>query len=168
MTASLAVVRYNQQDHTLTFRVEGRATMTQSLPLRRFAERALESGTTRLQFDLRDCLHMDSTFLGTILTLKKAIDRLHGELAVVCPSDSCTRIFQQMGIADMFLFENKPFDAQQRWTELPCRIEDPSLLKRNIVQAHEELAKLPGKAGEEFQAVVRCMNEAKEKTRPSE
>src|SRR5438552_2037009 len=93
MAASQGVVRFHQQDHTITFRVEGRAAMTQSLPLRRQAERSMQSGVTHVRIDLRDCLHMDSTFLGTLLALKKNLDREgRGDLTLLTPSPSCARI----------------------------------------------------------------------------
>src|SRR5262245_17313938 len=75
MATPSGIVRFHQQDHTLTFRVEGRGTVTQSLPMRRLAERGIEAGITLLRIDLRECTYMDSTFLGTLLTLKKLVDR---------------------------------------------------------------------------------------------
>src|SRR5262245_12536073 len=134
--------------------------MTQSLPVRRLAERAIESGTSRVRFDLRDCVHMDSTFLGTLLTLKKALDRARGQMTLLMPSTSCQRILHQMGLGDFLPTQVEEIDPRTRWTELDAGNEDSWSFKRNIVQAHEELATLPGKPGEQFQAVVRCMNEA--------
>src|SRR5262245_8426237 len=118
MPPAANIVRYHQQNHALTFRVEGRATMTQSLPVRRLAERAIESGANQVRFDLRDCLYMDSTFLGTLLTLKKALDRTNGQLAIVTPSTPCARIFHQMGLSDVLPALNEEADPQAKWTEL--------------------------------------------------
>jgi anti-anti-sigma factor len=165
MATAQGVIRYSQQGTTLTFRAEGRATMTQSVPLRRLAERALEGGTTQLRIDLRDCTHMDSTFLGTLLALKKTLDRRQGQVLLLTPSSACERILQQMGLGDVLPIEITEIDSQTNWSDLACDQSDTHLLKSNIAQAHQELAALPGPAGEEFKAVIRCMTEAEEKAR---
>jgi anti-anti-sigma factor len=158
MAAAQGTVLYHQQDHALTVRVEGRATMTHGLPVRRLAERSLERGATHLRFDLRDCTYMDSTFLGTLLTLKKAVDRAGGRLTLLTPSPACLRILHQMGLTDVLPAQVEGLDPQVSWTELACEANDPAF-RRNVVQAHEELAALPGPAGEQFKAVVRCMGQ---------
>lgn len=156
MAAPAGAIRYHQNNQTLTFRVEGRATMFHSLPFRRLAERALENGTTSLRVDLRDCSYLDSTFLGTLLTLKKAVERHHGQLTLLTPSPACLKIMHQMGLTDVLSAEDGPADPVKDWTELDCETSDPAF-RRTVLQAHEELATLPGPAGEQFQAVVRCL-----------
>ncbi len=168
MALPQGVVRFHHQDQTVTFRVEGRGTMNNSLPLRRCAESLLASGTTRVRVDLRDCTYMDSTFLGTILALKKALERSQGQLVLVAPSVGCSRILQQMGLADVLPAQSEPPAAELTWTELSSEATDPQSFKRNIVQAHEELANLPGQAGEQFKAVTRCLAEASKADKPPE
>src|SRR5262245_54518955 len=101
MATAQGIVRFQQQDHTVTFRVEGRGTMNQSLPMRRCAERCLENGINSVRIDLRDCTYMDSTFLGTLLTLKKFLAQRQGEMILIAPSPSCCRILQQMGLTEV-------------------------------------------------------------------
>lgn len=160
MAPATCVIRYNQQGHTLTFRVEGRATMAYGLPVRRLGERGIVGGATRLHFDLHDCSYMDSTFLGTLLTLKKALDRAGGQLTLVAPSLACSRILQQMGLGEMLPTSAAEAEPLGGWTELSAGNDDVGSFKRNVVQAHEELAALPGKSGEEFKQVVRVMEQA--------
>jgi anti-anti-sigma factor len=159
MATAQGIVRFRQQDHTVTFRVEGRGTMNQSLPLRRCAERYLEGGITHVLIDLRDCTYMDSTFLGTLLTLKKSLTLRQGEMTLIAPSPSCCRILQQMGLNEVLPTQAAEGEQSAGWTELGNEA-DPGSFKRNVVQAHEELANLPGPAGEQFKAVVRCMAQA--------
>jgi anti-anti-sigma factor len=167
MAAAQGTVRYCKQDRTVTFRVEGRGTMTQSLPLRRCAERFLEDGATRILVDLRDCSYMDSTFLGTLLTIGKATEkRGQGSLNLLAPSPACVRILQQMGLSDVLPSQACPVDPAATWTELSCEVDDAGMLKSNIAQAHRELASLPGPAGEQFQAVARCMADAEKNAPP--
>ena len=111
---------------------------------------------------------MDSTFLGTLLTLRKTLtQRCGSELILIAPSLACTRILQQMGLADVFPPQAIEPAADAVWTELANEGNDPNSFKRNVAQAHEELASLPGPAGEQFKAVVRCMTKA-ESEKPSQ
>src|SRR4051794_8163126 len=88
-------IRYHQDARELAYRVEGRATMTFGAPLRAHAERAIDAGVGSLLVDLRDCSYMDSTFLGTLLSLDKAITRKAGvRLQLVAPSTNCSRILE--------------------------------------------------------------------------
>jgi anti-anti-sigma regulatory factor len=165
MATALEIVRFHAAEDVVTFRVEGRGTMRMSLPLRRCAERFLDAGTRRVRIDLRLCTYMDSTFLGTLLTLKKTLAaRGLPELILIAPSVPCSRILQQMGLAEMLPIESGDTEPAAGWTELTADGDDSSF-KRNIKQAHEELASLPGPAGEQFQAVVRCMAQAEKDKR---
>jgi anti-anti-sigma factor len=167
MATSQGIVRYHQQGPTVTFRVEGRATMTLGAPLRQSAEGFLQRGAARVLVDLRDCTYMDSTFLGTLLTLKKAVgQRGTAELVLVAPSTPCARILHQMGLDDVLPAQEVELDLAAAWVPLPAE-NDPHEFRRNITQAHEELARLPGPAGEQFQAVIRCMKQADKEKPPS-
>ena len=167
MSIPQGVIRFHQQDQTVTFRVEGRGTMNNSLPLRRCAEHFLAGGTRQLRMDLRDCNYMDSTFLGTILTLKKTLERGGGHLVLIAPSPSCCRILQQMGLSDVLASQVEPL-SEVAWSEVGSETVDPQSFKRNVTQAHEELANLPGEAGEQFRAVARCLAEASKANKPPE
>lgn len=168
MATSQGTVRFHQEDATVTFRVEGRGTMTQSLPLRRCAERCMAGGTSRVKVDLRDCSYMDSTFLGTLLALKKTLEKSQGQLTLVMPSTACGKILQQMGLDDVLPAEQAELDPNVAWADVAaCEpADDPNSFRRNVTQAHEELARLPGPAGEQFKAVMRCLEDAK-KEKPS-
>ncbi len=165
MAIPQGTVRYHQQGLTVTFRVEGRATMANSVPLRRCAERLLGEGSNQVRVDLRDCNYMDSTFLGTLLTINKALEKTQGHLTLIAPSLACSRILDQMGLTDILPAQADPLDPQAGWTDVGDAA-DPGALKRNVVQAHEELASLPGPAGEQFKAVVRCLAEASKVEKP--
>src|SRR5436190_684167 len=59
------------------FLVVGRVGASHCPALRQFAEDNLARGATRVQFDLRDCTHCDSTFLGTLIRMRD-LSRSHG------------------------------------------------------------------------------------------
>jgi anti-anti-sigma factor len=132
--------------------------MIQSLPLRKCVESFVAEGVSRVRVDLRDCSYMDSTFMGTLLTLQRTLGKSNATLSLVMPSAACSRILQQMGLADILTAENEPVEWSGEWVVLENQVPDTQSFKRNITEAHEELVRLPGQAGEQFQAVIRCLN----------
>jgi anti-anti-sigma factor len=163
MAAAQGVVRVHRAEGMVTFRVEDRATMTQAHPFRRCAEQSLAGGAKVLRVDLRRCTYLDSTFLGTLLCLKRDIDRRgQAEFALVSPSPQCSRLFKQMGVDEIFPVVNADEPPASACTDLQSGSEDLHTVKGNVIQAHQELADLPGAAGAAFQGVLRCMNQAQE------
>lgn len=160
MAAAQGKVFYLRDGNVVTFRVEGRGTMFQGEPFRRAAERLLAEGVNQVRVDLRHCQHMDSTFIGTLLSINKGLGRQQsGPLVVLSPSPECGKILHQMGLVGMI-----PTSAdeapQGAWQEIDCSNPDLPAMKRNATEAHENLAELPGPAGKQFDAVMRCITNA--------
>jgi anti-anti-sigma factor len=158
MATQQGLVRVHWQEQTVTFLVEGRVTMVQSQPLRRVAEQSLADGSRHVCIDLRHCTHMDSTFLGTLLFLKRTVDRRdHGDFNLVCPSPQCGAILDQMGLTGVFPLTTADELPAAACAELPGDLQDACAFKRNVLQAHQELASLPGPAGDQFRDMMRCL-----------
>ena len=154
-------VRVHRQDHVVTLQVTGWGTMNQSMPVRRLADSMLGDAGVTLRVDLRHCTYMDSTFVGTLLCLKRDIDRRkQGELALVCPSPPCGELLRQMGLNAILPVLTTDEPADDGWTDLPSSCEDVQTFKTTVTQAHQELAALPGPAGEAFHKVARCIAQA--------
>jgi anti-anti-sigma factor len=151
MAASQGRVRANRHDDRITFQVEGQGDMRLCPALRRFAEQGLAEGVTAVRIDLRPCTYLDSTFVGTLLRLKRAVARQGpGEFALVAPSPECCRLLHQMGLEQVLpsvAADELPADG---WVELPGEAEDVRACQGDMVQAHQELARLDGPAGEPF------------------
>src|SRR4051812_38403735 len=107
--------------------------MAQSLPMRRHAERLIASGTRMVRVDLRDCAYADSTFLGTLLGLKKTLDRQGGSLMLVMPSAACVKILDQMGLTEMLPAETSDGELTGEWADLPTDgVGDPVSFRQNV------------------------------------
>jgi anti-anti-sigma factor len=167
MAAAPDSILVHRNDQTVTFRVTGEATMFRSMPLRRFAEQCLAGGAHLLRIDLRHCTYMDSTFLGTLLFLKRAVEcRGQGGLALVSPSAFCRQLLKQMNLEDFYPVVTEEELSAISWTELDCGVKDVNTFKRTVVQAHQELACLPGPGGEPFREVVRVLGPGAEAEKP--
>lgn len=142
-----------EADDTVIFRVVGRGTMCQSAALRRKAEQSLDQGVRRLLVDLRDCTYFDSTFLGTLLTLKRAAAEHGGtEFGLVAPSPACRRLLAQMQM-DRYFPQVETVCEPHEASEL-CTDYDPGAFKWAVVCAHQELASLEGPEGASFRPLA--------------
>ncbi len=138
---------------TVVFRVAGRGTMCHCVALRSRAEQSLGRGVRRLLVDLRDCTYFDSTFLGTLLMLKRAATEHGGaEFGLVDPSPACRRLLAQMQM-DRYFPQVETACESNEGCEL-CTDYDPSAFKWNIVCAHQELASLSGPEGASFRPLA--------------
>jgi anti-sigma B factor antagonist len=167
MPAPDGVLRMSVNGGTVTFQVDGPGTVRQGLPMRRFAESCLNDGITRLRVDLRNCTWMDSTFVGTLLVLLKTITRRgRGDFSVVSPSATSRRVLKQMGV-EMVCPVCDAEEPAGPWLQVDSSPDDGETFKCQVLQAHEELAELPGPAGETFRAMVRCLSASRTTTSTS-
>jgi anti-sigma B factor antagonist len=153
MAESQGRARVCRHNGTLTFQIEGRATAEIAPAVRRAAEICLAAGPASVRVDLQQCAYMDSTFIGTLLFLcRRANDRGPGCFSLVSPSAECLRLIRQIGCEPLFPVAAADELPTEGWTELP---PDPDHLatlafKRNVVEAHQELAQVEGPARERY------------------
>lgn len=158
MAGAQGSVRYQLLKGRAVFLVEGFPTMPLAWALRRTAEQALAAGARAVLIDLRRCLHMDSTFLGTLLRLQRAAQReAAAHFALLEPSPECRALLGQVGIEDEFTILPAPDLPAEGWTDLAGEITDQRAFRGNVCQAHQELAGVPGPAGRAFRSVADCL-----------
>jgi anti-anti-sigma regulatory factor len=171
MPATFGTIRYRRIGDTATFHVQGRGVMQLAVPLRQTTEQLIISGVSHVLIDLRDCTHMDSTFIGTLWTLQRVLEKqTSGRVTLLAPSGACVQNLREMGSWDGF--EIRPEATallleEPGWEELKTEGVDPILFRRNAIEAHENLAALPGPEREKMQAVIRCLTQTEPKP-PSE
>jgi anti-anti-sigma regulatory factor len=155
-------VRARRDQATVTFQVEGRATMVHSRPLRQFAEQCLEQGARLVRVDLRRCTFMDSTFQGTLLFLKRDIDRREDvEMALLSPSPECRKLLRRMQVYRLFSVIDADEPSYGTWTELESEADELKhpQFQRNLVQAHQELGRTSGPDSERFRKLAESMQQ---------
>jgi anti-anti-sigma factor len=157
-------MRVCEDDQGITFQIEGKGTMKQAPALRARAESALAEGVRRMHVDLRRCEYMDSTFLGTLLLLVRAVGQHEdGEFRLVSPSTACRQLLEKMQLARMYTMSDLDELPGYLWSDLPPDA-DSAEFDRVVVQAHQELAAMPGPTGAMFSALAeRLMQEWKAK-----
>jgi anti-anti-sigma regulatory factor len=165
MATPRSIVSVCQEGTILFCRVEGWGTMTHGLAFRQHAEACLELGVTALRIDLQHCDYMDSTFLGTLVCLSRTFGRRAPEgFGLVRPSARCQELLAKMKL-DAVLPVRGANLPPGSWIELYCS-RDEAGFQTCVVQAHQELASLPGPTGDSFHKVAAALTnelEAKEK-----
>ena len=147
------MIRAHEEPEVLTLDVEGPATMVDSLAVQAMAKEQLACGLREMRVDLRSCTVMDSTFSGTLLGLQRQLDSVGGTLTLVSPSPKVMELLEQMGLEDFYVIEARA-RANGAAREISGERPDVEELKRLVLDAHDELSRLPGPAGDAFREVA--------------
>jgi anti-anti-sigma factor len=147
------MIRAHRDPLALTLAVAGPATMTESPAVQQSASEEVSRGMRAVRVDLRDCTAIDSTFSGTLLALKRKLDAVGGSLTLVSPSPKVREQLDQMGLDDFYAVDIAA-PAEGAWREVPCTPGTLEALRRLVIDAHEQLARVPGPAGRAFHGVV--------------
>jgi anti-anti-sigma factor len=145
----------------VTFLVTGNVTCHHSPAMRKFAEESITGGAVKIDVDLRDCAYCDSTFLGTLLQLKRRCDAAAKcALRLVSPSEWFRQMLRQVGGQQLFnVAEESPSSAADTWQQLDANIDRIGLrrFKQNVAEAHRELADSGERLRECFGPVAESM-----------
>jgi anti-anti-sigma regulatory factor len=139
-------------------RVRGRAQADLCPSLRRYCEDALGGRCSEVRVDLQHCAHFDSTFLGTLLHLRKCLQQgAHKAVTLVRPSTECQELLQRMGAARLFaVAAEAPPEDDADWVHLTEEAAGRASMsfKRNVVDAHQQLAEVDGPMGERYRMIA--------------
>jgi anti-anti-sigma factor len=139
----------------LTIAVEGPATMTESPAVKETASERLARGVREVRIDLRDCTMIDSTFSGTILAIERMLVRVGGTLTLVSPSPKVVELLHRMGIEDFYRIQRtERTEHRDGWVAIAPVGPGIEKLRRAVIDAHEELARVPGPQAEAFRGVA--------------
>jgi anti-anti-sigma regulatory factor len=155
MATPRSVISVCRQGDIIFCRVEGWGTMVHGHALRQYAEARLDEGACTLRIDLQQCDYMDSTFLGTLICLARKFGHRFPEgFGLVSPAPKCCELLAKMRLNTVLPVRTVEVVPQGGWTELPGNKDDVGAFQMCVVQAHQELAKVPGPTGERFQGVA--------------
>lgn len=160
MKAAAGRVLARREGDEVSFLVIGRVDCHQSPAMQQFAEDALRTGARRLVVDLRDCSYFDSTFIGTLLQLKRKLEPV-GSFSLARPSIEVRQILAQLSAERLFtIAEEAPrSDIQTTWQQLDSHWEkeQSKAFKKTVVEAHEALAASGGSLTDRFKPVAESL-----------
>jgi len=164
MATTATVITVVRTAAGFVLRIAGRGTMKESRAVLAFAERALAGGGT-LALDLSACDHLDSTFLGTLVSLQQ---RFGGKeqpprFALAAPAAGARKAMGATRLDAFFtIVDDVPASDGSAAVPLPVpeKDENPAATARHIMEAHRRLAELGGPNQAVFQAIAdRCAKE---------
>ncbi|MHC4716406.1 MAG: SpoIIE family protein phosphatase [Planctomycetota bacterium] len=152
--APTAQVLVGSTERTSAVSIQGKGTWTFCAAVKDYCTAALKAGRP-LTLDMSLCLHLDSTFLGTILETAVLADQLGGFLRIQAVLPEVQALFEELGM-EVVLKRVTPamVPLPSRMTALMGATMCDKRDQRRILYAHEALASLSDRNRAEFAAVI--------------
>lgn len=119
--------------------VRGLGSMHNSRIVYDFVQEQVGRGAKRLVVDMRDCLSMDSTFMGTLLLMHEILAQAGGSMALARVSASNLVKLSELGITSFVPVEDGLPTPPMELVKLPIEKDDPLTRVELVEQAHEQL-----------------------------
>ncbi len=144
MNESLAKLMVAVNDQVVCIKINGRGDFNLSLDLRKLLDELRQRGYCRYVFELRDCVMMDSTFLGILSG--EGLKTCNGNttpgsaLELLNPNARIAEVLENLGVAHLFKITQCP-DAAPVNYEPQAQAPDKSKVEitRNCLEAHQTL-----------------------------
>ncbi len=159
-------------DDNAVVRVVGRGSFKVSSPLRDFGIAAIKMDAKRIILDMRDCIGMDSTFMGTIAGLSLRLRKQNPESEVVFlnlseKTDSLLRTLGLNHITTTYLAGDEPDDIAALFSDseegyrvlAQHREEDEQEATKKVLDAHEALVDISPDNITKFRDVIDFLRE---------
>ncbi|MBI4577481.1 MAG: STAS domain-containing protein [Planctomycetes bacterium] len=155
-----ATYRVSSIDGAIYIRVEGMASMATASTLKSFADRMVREGHRRFIVDLGPCTGMDSTFMGTLMSLVQQLEGTDGPGVLIAnASADCLALLENIGLTRFVRLAERlsvPADLELQTLE-PGDLSGPQRL-RFIKEVHENLVRIDRRNQERFGAFIRALD----------
>ncbi|MBN1404366.1 MAG: STAS domain-containing protein [Opitutales bacterium] len=142
-------------------RINGRANYLNSSPMREFFAMIIAQGRKKISIDFRNCLAVDSTFLGIVAgaALELADQEPPGEMRLVALGPRNLELIRNLGLHRIVTLSDEIGDAES--AAGMQELQNDSISKddrvRMIIDAHKKLIKCDESNAERFQDVLAFM-----------
>jgi anti-sigma B factor antagonist len=148
-------------------RVQGRGSYKVSASVKDFGNAMLKSGVSTLVIDLRDCVGLDSTFMGVLagqaVRFRKEIQ---GRVVLTNVSSKIQRLVSTLGLnrlVDIHVVGETPggvsMDGKPGFSELPVQAQTPLESAETMLEAHRDLVEALPENQVRFQDVLDYLRE---------
>jgi anti-anti-sigma regulatory factor len=136
-------------------RIEGRGTMRESPAAAEFASKSLEAEGATLVVDLSACEHLDSTFLGCLVEMRRRASRASpSRFAVSAPEDRAKRLLGPTKLDLVLKPTAEPPQVVGNFVTMPAVDPASPDLMRHVMECHRLLADLGGPQQAAFAAIA--------------
>jgi anti-anti-sigma regulatory factor len=142
-------------------KVIGRGTFANSHQIKKHLQEKIDSGCPKIIIELKECLGMDSTFMGILTGLSIRLKGLgHEPIILANISAHNVRLLETLGLNKFLdIKENFPSDNSLQWEMLPIEILDKYNATKHMLSAHKELIDTGGLASQQFKSVHQLLKE---------
>ncbi len=135
-----------------TIKVFGRANYEYGMPLRTFV-RGLEGDYGQVRIDMKDCVTMDSTFMGILAMLGMKSTNNKRPVEIINASDHNQALLNGLGLTRIFVFVSGEAAASGESVDTG---EHKDLLEtaETVVEAHKTLVDADSSNQEKFKEVI--------------
>jgi anti-anti-sigma regulatory factor len=127
----------------MVIRVVGRGTMHESYAFRAVVESNLENGG--VVFDATQCEYLDSTFLGCLISIRKACEQsANGEFIIAASASTRIKLFSTSCLDQYFDFVDACPEPIHALALIDVEALDRETLGRHVMGCHERLAERGG------------------------
>lgn len=149
-TIQVAVV-----DAVACVKIAGPANFALGVDFKTVVANCCEKGGRVLLLDLTDCVNMDSTFLGILMSMTSRLDRIE----LLNPSDRITDLLDSLGVMELLKVGqgDNPFEARLDTAE--STKADKRALTEASLEAHQLLMKINPANVPKFKDVAKFLEE---------
>ena len=163
---SQSSIQVGVADGAVWIRVEGRGSFQNSTPLKDFARQMLAGGHRNFYVDLKDCLLMDSTFMGTLAGIALKIkSEGFGELHVVNSNERNNSLLCNLGLNQLLKMDGElsGFDVTEskmsQQTTLSAVGGNKLDEAKTMLEAHEAVVAATPAVAAQFKDVLECLRQ---------
>ena len=150
-------------EHTAFIKVPGRANYASSIDLKSVVGELRQRGFTEFVLDLRECLTMDSTFLGVLAGLVLRNNQPEPDppsIELLNPNDRVLDLIENLGVLSMFKVKNEEVPSTLRFEPTNDHSEPTKEeVTRNCLEAHRTLMQVNPANVPKFKEVTQFMAE---------
>ncbi len=146
----------------LVLRISGRGSFKYSKEIKEYILGRLEEDADICVFDLKECVSMDSTFMGMLAGLSFILKPREGKEMYLSNLNSNTRnLLNTLGLMNFILekkIENLPDKFQ--FKELNFKDAKTSGVAKHMLESHKTLVKIDDKNRKSFKTVIKSLEDS--------
>lgn len=123
--------------------------------LKNFSENIVQGAFSKITFDMKDCLWMDSTFMGTLAMLGLKAKKAGISIEMLNMDEKNKGLIKDLGIDGLFSFEDSDsLPKESNWVDISSAQSTKQNTAETILAAHETLVEVDSSNAWKFDKVI--------------
>ena len=152
---SAAIIQVAVADEVACVKIAGPANFAIGVDFKTVVATSCEQGGRVLLLDLTDCVNMDSTFLGVLMSMTSRLDRIE----LLNPSERITDLLDSLGVMELLKVGEGENPFEGRLNTVESATADKRTLTEASLEAHKLLMKINPENIPRFKDVAKFLEE---------